>query len=305
MQQYEEVSDLARHRFSLVSIVQGTEDKILYVLKRTNCIPCRSKSSRLRMAYAAQEARFLSFLKHAHIIQGFDFFVDGNDFCSIQELCAHGDMQKFIDMRASQQQFCEERTVRRWFAEIMSAVHFLHSKAIIHRDLKPANVFLTGPECCMIIKLGDFGGARKLKSPDEQIRTDRVGTQHYMAPEIQNRKEYSRKADIWSVGVILIELCLLRTQDSAKLFSARTELCDSLSNSYSRVKNIVRVMIHYDAKDRPDAGQILNSLMLDRPSEPESFEPARQDGEHNSRSGDCSSIQVRAKLEYFVTTSLT
>lgn len=60
-----------------------------------------------------------------------------------------------------------------------------------------------------MVKLGDFGIARVLSKTVEKAKT-MVGTPYYLSPEIIESKPYSLKTDIWSLGVILYELCALK-----------------------------------------------------------------------------------------------
>jgi NIMA (never in mitosis gene a)-related kinase len=60
-----------------------------------------------------------------------------------------------------------------------------------------------------MIKLGDFGIARVLKSTSELAKTA-IGTPYYLSPEICENKPYNNKSDIWSLGCILYELLTLR-----------------------------------------------------------------------------------------------
>lgn len=55
------------------------------------------------------------------------------------------------------------------------------------------------------VKIADFGFSKRLKKLNE-INTTICGTPLYMAPQVVQKKEYSYKADIWSLGVILFEL---------------------------------------------------------------------------------------------------
>jgi NIMA (never in mitosis gene a)-related kinase len=59
------------------------------------------------------------------------------------------------------------------------------------------------------VKLGDFGIARILKKTMEKAKT-MVGTPYYISPEIIEGKSYTFQTDIWSLGVILYELCALQ-----------------------------------------------------------------------------------------------
>ncbi len=82
----------------------------------------------------------------------------------------------------------------------------MHDRKILHRDIKCQNVFLTKSN---IIKLGDFGIARVLKHTVE-VAKSMVGTPYYLSPEIIESRPYSFKSDIWSLGVMLYELCALK-----------------------------------------------------------------------------------------------
>ena len=86
----------------------------------------------------------------------------------------------------------------------------------MHRDLKPQNILLHNG----IVKLADFGFCRPLKSQDEMVHT-MLGSPIYMAPEILRGFDYSAKADVWSLGVVLYEMlfgfCPFEEKSIAKL----------------------------------------------------------------------------------------
>lgn len=93
--------------------------------------------------------------------------------------------------------------------DIVSGLQYMHSKGIMHRDLKPSNIFIDKDNRA---KIGDFGFARKYKisSADKTSEKGRfsqnVGTNLYIAPEVENSTDYDDKADIYSLGMILFEM---------------------------------------------------------------------------------------------------
>ncbi|KAH8928419.1 kinase-like protein [Atractiella rhizophila] len=96
----------------------------------------------------------------------------------------------------------EERHVALIVREVLLALAFIHKENVIHRDLKAANILLTNS--CRIL-LCDFGVAAGLIHTSSK-RTTFIGTPYWMAPEVVRENAYDTKADIWSLGVTVIEL---------------------------------------------------------------------------------------------------
>jgi mitogen-activated protein kinase kinase 1 len=87
--------------------------------------------------------------------------------------------------------------------QIVAGLHYLHDqRRIIHRDIKPSNILLNSRGQ---FKLADFGMSKELHTLDAGHTW--VGTSSYMSPERVGGETYSFNADLWSLGVLVLESC--------------------------------------------------------------------------------------------------
>jgi len=86
--------------------------------------------------------------------------------------------------------------------EVLKGLKAMHSLRYMHRDIKSENILvkMNGE-----IKIADFGFTVQL-TPERPKRSSTVGSPYWMAPELIKRKEYDYLVDIWSLGVMVIEL---------------------------------------------------------------------------------------------------
>jgi calcium-dependent protein kinase len=90
---------------------------------------------------------------------------------------------------------------------VLRCLIYMHKLGIVHRDIKPENMLFQNEEQ-NIVKLIDFGIAKKIDG--NNFLTDRIGTPHYIAPEIIY-KQYNEKCDIWAAGVSFYQFISGRT----------------------------------------------------------------------------------------------
>jgi serine/threonine-protein kinase ULK/ATG1 len=182
------------------------------------------------------EIEILKSLSHRHITKLIDIVRAERNIYLIMEYCAGGDLTNYIKKRgrvegleyapspgAALQYYPHPRTggldeivVRSFLRQLARALKFLRQRNLIHRDIKPQNLLLNPaspeelakghPLGVPILKVADFGFARSL--PNAMMAETLCGSPLYMAPEILRYEKYDAKADLWSVGAVLYEMCV-------------------------------------------------------------------------------------------------
>ena len=153
-------------------------------------------------------AKILQILKHPNII-GFKevYKTKKGQLCIVMDYADCGDLQKKIkEARDGGMNYLKEEQILNWFIQVCFAMKHCHDRKVLHRNLKSSHIFLNSGGT---VKLGDFGHAKVLKKDLEKTETT-VGSPEYLSPEIINNKPYSFQSDIWSLGVLLYEMCALQ-----------------------------------------------------------------------------------------------
>ncbi|CDW84332.1 serine threonine-protein kinase 24-like [Stylonychia lemnae] len=141
--------------------------------------------------------------------------------------------------------------------QILMGLEYTHSKETIHRDISADNILFFAEQGQF--KLADFGVATFGTTVNYGGKVD------YMAPEVKEPKHYNYKADIWSVGVVLYELCTYKRKYKDEVLSAfrtankPTEI--KLPDDYKELQPIFNKITQYSPHYRPTASEVLKFFL--------------------------------------------
>jgi serine/threonine-protein kinase len=154
-----------------------------------------------------REARLMMDFKNDHIVQVYDHFKEGPSYYIVEEFVDGISLDALI----KKERYLSNDAVMLILYEVCRALKYAHDKQVIHRDIKPANILISNKG---EVKLVDFGIATSEQETEDGLTKDgmMLGTPAYIPPEqIEDSKNVDRRADIYSLGVVIYEMLTGKT----------------------------------------------------------------------------------------------
>ncbi len=195
---YEFVSTLGSGSFGKVKLYQD---------KKCNDIKFAIKTVSKEDSFILDEIKILRTIDHPNIVKYFETYEDGKNIHIVMEYIPGSTLDKVITKLGKKK--ITENDCYKVLCCLLRAILFLHNMNIMHKDLKLENILFSVIGKYDSLKIIDFGLSsrqnvnKKGKSHSEDYR---VGTTHYMAPEVVKFEKLSPKVDIWAIGVIIYRI---------------------------------------------------------------------------------------------------
>ncbi len=149
------------------------------------------------------EARAIAVLEHPNIIRVYDFDADRGLAYLVMEYLVGSTLKTRLRGNGENRQI-EFSEVARTIAALGDALDYAHARGVLHRDIKPSNVFITSDHRPILI---DFGVARMVDATIVTGSGETFGTAAYMSPEQGRGEPADARSDVYSLGILLYQLC--------------------------------------------------------------------------------------------------
>lgn len=214
-----------------------------------------------RLQLARSESTLLAQLKHPNIVRYVDVVEEPDRIWLLMNYCEGGDLKSLLKQCAKSRTALEESRIVRWGFQLASALAYLHKHRVLHRDIKPANILLSSRSAVDSVLLADFGVSKVVAQSDEAMT--KIGTPLYFSPEMTSGVPYSSKNDVWSLGVVLLEMMMLANPFDS---NSHVGIFKKISTWQEPTVKTLRGMLPQDAAYSDDLLSVIAAMLQPNPS---------------------------------------
>eukprot|EP00931_Biecheleriopsis_adriatica_P065907 TRINITY_DN40358_c0_g1_i1.p1 TRINITY_DN40358_c0_g1~~TRINITY_DN40358_c0_g1_i1.p1 ORF type:complete len:349 (+),score=64.13 TRINITY_DN40358_c0_g1_i1:120-1166(+) len=215
----------------------------------------------------SSEVEVLASLNHPNIVMFFEYFATCDELLVVEELCAGGALETFLQRALGRGLGAGELTATS-MQQMLAAVQHCHENGLVHRDVKPDNFVFSSSDVSPVLKLVDFGLADRCGCNEELEGS--AGTVDYSPPEVlAETASFGPAADIWALGAIFF---LLLTGEP--LIKYEQPVCDTSNGELQKKAAQERLLdpqyINLRVQSAcsrvpPDAGDLLREMLEQDP----------------------------------------
>lgn len=210
---------------------------------------------------------------HDNIVEYHESYIVGDQLWVVMDFMGGGCLTEVLEQFEYVQM--DEPQIAYCCLETLKALHYIHSQHRIHRDIKSDNILLSDEG---LVKVADFGYAAQL-TQKQQKRNTVVGTPYWMAPELIRGLDYGLKVDIWSLGIMVMEMAegeppYMEYPPIRALFLITTKGIPGLKNVNKwspEFQDFTAKCLIKDVQDRPTAQELLQHPFLKKACAPSSI----------------------------------
>lgn len=214
------------------------------------------------------EMSLLKELNHENIVRYLGLSTDDRFLNIFLEYVPGGSVQSMLNSYGP----FEEPLIRNFVRQVLIGLSYLHTEDIIHRDIKGANILI---DIKGTVKISDFGISKKESANEPQLdqlrsrrRASLQGLVYWMAPEVVKQTAYTKKADIWSVGCLIVEMFTGKhpfpdLSQMQAIFKIGTHIKPQIPEwCTAEGKDFLVKTFETDQALRPDAADLLGDMFL-------------------------------------------
>ncbi|XP_066584123.1 serine/threonine-protein kinase PAK mbt [Prorops nasuta] len=218
---------------------------------------------------------------HPNIVEMYDSFLVDDELWVVMEYLEGGALTDIVTHSRM-----DESQIATVCSQCLKPLAYLHSQGVIHRDIKSDSILLAADGR---VKLSDFGFCAQV-SQELPKRKSLVGTPYWMSPEVISRLPYGPEVDIWSLGIMIIEMVdgeppFFNEPPLQAMRRIRDMPPPKLKNSHKvspRLQGFLERMLVRDPAQRATAAELLQHPFLRQAQSPSILIPLMRGARHTN-----------------------